>query len=78
MKIPGVVARLSPSDIRLQNSPRVLSRVGGDFIAEVKISGWLPGRVPASTIPGRLPYHGAGLLLIKDQDNYISLHRGCV
>ncbi len=49
----------------------------GDFIAEVKISGaFRPGAI--SSIPGRRPYHGAGLLLIKDKENYISLHRGCV
>jgi regulation of enolase protein 1 (concanavalin A-like superfamily) len=76
MKIPGVSHDFA-SDIRLQNSPRVLSRVKGDFIAEVKVSGaFKPGAT--STIPGRLSYHGAGLLLIKDKENYISLHRGCV
>jgi regulation of enolase protein 1 (concanavalin A-like superfamily) len=76
IKIPGVAHDFA-SDIRLQNSPRVLSRVKGDFVVEVKVSGgFKPGAT--SVIPGRLPYHGAGLLLVKDKDNYISLHRGCV
>ena len=62
---------------KIWNAPRVLSKLKGDFIAEVKVSGeFRPGAT--STIPGRRPYHGAGLLLIKDKENYISLHRGCV
>ncbi len=56
---------------------RVLQELKGDFIAQVKVTGeFKPGAT--STIPGRLSYHGAGLLVVADKDNYISLHRGCV
>jgi hypothetical protein len=75
-KIPGTRHDFA-ADIKIQNSPRVLCDLKGDFIAEVKVSGaFEPGAT--STIPGRRPYHGAGLLVIKDNDNYISLHRGSV
>ena len=75
-KVPGKSHDFA-SDIRLQNAPRVLRSIKGDFIAEVKVSGeFKPGAT--STIEGRRAYHGAGLLVIKDKDNYISLHRGCV
>jgi len=75
-KIPGKSHDYA-ADIQIQNSPRVLREIKGDFIAEVKVCGeFKPGET--STIPGRLSYHGAGLLLIKDKDNYFSLHRGCV
>jgi len=76
MKVPGAAHDFA-ADLRLQNSPRVLSKLEGDFVAEVKVSGeFKPGAT--STIPGRRPYHGGGLLVIQDKDNYISLHRGCV
>ena len=76
IKIPGKSHDYA-SDISIQNSPQVLREVSGDFIVEVRVGGeFNPGAT--STIAGRLSYHGAGLLLIKDQDNYISLHRGCV
>jgi regulation of enolase protein 1 (concanavalin A-like superfamily) len=59
------------------NAPRIMGSVRGDFIAEVKISGtFRPSDV--STIAQRRPYNGAGLLLISDKDNYISLHKGAV
>jgi regulation of enolase protein 1 (concanavalin A-like superfamily) len=65
------------ADLQRWNSPHILTPVKGDLIVDVKVSGTLkPG--PASTIPGRRPYHGAGLLLVKDRDNYVSLHRGVV
>ncbi len=76
IKMPGTAHDFA-AELKKQNAPRVLSEVKGDFIAEVKVSGaFRPGA--SSSIPGRRPYHGAGLLLIKDKENYISLHRGCV
>lgn len=76
IKVPGTAHDFA-AELEKQNAPRVLSKVEGDFIVEVKVSGaFQPGAT--SSIPGRRPYHGAGLLLIKDRDNYISLHRGCV
>jgi regulation of enolase protein 1 (concanavalin A-like superfamily) len=65
------------ADIKRWNSPHILTPVEGEVIVEVKVSGALkPSEI--STIPGRRPYHGAGLLLVKDRDNYVSLHRGVV
>jgi regulation of enolase protein 1 (concanavalin A-like superfamily) len=76
IQVPGTAHDFA-AELEKQNAPRVLSKVEGDFIAEVKVSGaFRPGAT--SRIPGRRPYHGAGLLLIKDKENYISLHRGCV
>lgn len=75
-RIPGKPHDFA-ADIEIQNSPRVLREVAGDFVVEVKVEGELrPGAT--STIPGRLSYHGGGLVAIRDKDNYISLHRGCV
>jgi hypothetical protein len=43
----------------------------------VAVSGdFRPGE--GSTIGGRRPYHGAGLLLVQDQKNHLSLQRGAV
>ena len=55
MKIPGVSHDFA-SDIRLQNSPRVLSKVRGDFIVEVKVSGgFRPGATEHHPGPAPLP-----------------------
>jgi len=65
------------SEIKVQNAPRVLRELKGDFIVEVKVSGeFKPGA--EGTHPQRGGYHGAGLIVIKDKDNYISLHRGSI
>lgn len=75
-KIPGKSHDFA-SELMLQNAPRVLQELKGDFIAQVKVTGeFKPGAT--STISSRLSYHGAGLLIVSDKDNYISLHRGCV
>ena len=59
------------------NAPRVLSTIRGDFIIEVKVSGTFKP-IDQSTIAERRSYNGAGLMLIKDPKNHISLHRGTV
>lgn len=57
------------------NAPRVTRPVRGDMIAQVKISGdFTPAK--QSNVADRLPYHGAGLILWKDRNNYVSVHRG--
>jgi regulation of enolase protein 1 (concanavalin A-like superfamily) len=74
--VPGAAHDFA-AELGRQNAPRVLAELKGDFVAEVKVSGaFKPGDL--SVIPGRRPYQGAGLLVIKDKDNYVSLHRGCV
>jgi regulation of enolase protein 1 (concanavalin A-like superfamily) len=56
------------------NAPTVLSPVKGEFIAMVKSTGGVhPG--PESNVPAGLPYHGVGLLLRVDRDNYFRLER---
>jgi regulation of enolase protein 1 (concanavalin A-like superfamily) len=65
------------AELNRWNAPRVLSRVKGDFVLEAKISGkFEPGA--ESTIEGRRPYNGAGLLLVQNNGNHLSLQRGAV
>jgi regulation of enolase protein 1 (concanavalin A-like superfamily) len=55
------------------NAPRVLRMVNGDFVLEVKVEGdFAPG---SKTVPERTPYNGAGLLVMSDDKNYVSLVR---
>lgn len=58
----------------LMNSPRLLRDVEGDFVAQVRVSGtFLPSQ--NSTSNERLPFVGAGLLLMADEKTYIRLER---
>jgi len=75
-KVPGTLHDYS-AELSIQNAPRVLRELKGDFIVEVKVSGEFKPE-PKGTTPQRVGYHGAGLLVIKDKNNYISLHRGSV
>lgn len=70
--VPGKPHDLS-AEIGRMNAPRVLRDVEGDFVAEVKVSGTFRPGEPA--IPGRLAYHGAGLLAMKDDQTYVRLER---
>ena len=59
------------------NAPRTAWKVEGDFIAQVKVDGRFdPGTKQG--IPVRLPYHGAGLLLMHDLNNYLRLDRAAL
>src|SRR5262249_30864558 len=76
VKVPGTAHDFA-GELGRWNAPRVLSTVRGDFIIEVKVSGaFKPGE--QSTIEGRRSYNGAGLLLVKDPKNHLSLQRGAV
>jgi len=76
VQIPGIAHDFS-SELMRWNAPRVMSHAKGDFIYEVKVSGdFAPGT--ESTIEGRWSYNGAGILLIKDKNNYVSLHRAAI
>jgi regulation of enolase protein 1 (concanavalin A-like superfamily) len=76
VKVPGTAHDFA-AELQRQNAPRVMGEVKGDFIAEVKVSGeFKPSE--KSTIDTRRPYNGTGLLLVKDDKNYVSLHRGAV
>lgn len=61
----------------LMNSPRLLSDVEGDFVAQVRVSGtFKPSQ--NSTTNERLPFVGAGLLLMADEKTYIRLERAAL
>ena len=74
MALPGGIFDLSPYQRTNQVAPRVLQKVTGDFVAEVKVTSDLdPG--DRAVIPGRAAYFGAGLLLWENATNYVRLER---
>jgi regulation of enolase protein 1 (concanavalin A-like superfamily) len=52
----------------------VLQEVDGDFSAQVKVCGSLRPTAPPS-IPGRVPFQSAGLILWSDDGDYVRLER---
>ena len=76
MNLPGTAHDFA-AELKRWNAPRVLSKVEGDFHLEVKVAGGF-NPTADSSIPGRRGYNGGGLLVVKDADNYVSLHRGAV
>jgi regulation of enolase protein 1 (concanavalin A-like superfamily) len=61
----------------LMNSPRLLRDVQGDFVALVRVSGtFKPSQ--DSTSNERLPFVGAGLLLMADEKTYLRLERAAL
>jgi regulation of enolase protein 1 (concanavalin A-like superfamily) len=63
------------AEIQQWNAPRIMCTVRRDFIAQVKVSGTFDPKGP-STIDGRKPYNGAGILIVADDKNHVSLQRG--
>lgn len=59
------------------DAPRVLRDIQGDFIAMVKVGG-SSGATGPSTVPSRRPFMGAGLLLWRDEKNYVRFERASV
>jgi regulation of enolase protein 1 (concanavalin A-like superfamily) len=59
---------------KLMNSPRLLRDVEGDFVAQVRVSGTF---VPStdSTSTERIPFVGAGLVLMASDKTYVRLER---
>jgi hypothetical protein len=76
VKVPGTAHDFA-AELQRWNAPRILSEVKGDFIVDVQVAGEFKP-VEASTIETRRSYNGAGLLVAKDRNNYVSLHRGAV
>jgi serine/threonine protein kinase/regulation of enolase protein 1 (concanavalin A-like superfamily) len=69
--IPGKSHILS-AEIGRVNAPRVLREIKGDFDITVRVAGAThPGGKP--TTSAYPPYHGGGLLIWQDPDNYIRL-----
>jgi regulation of enolase protein 1 (concanavalin A-like superfamily) len=61
----------------LMNSPRLLRDVEGDFTAQVRVAGaFQPSN--ESTTSERLPFVGAGLLLMADEKTYVRLERAAL
>ena len=74
--IPGTLHVLS-TELKQTNSPRLLTPVQGDFVAEVSVLGRiLPGTVPLPKFP--FAFQGAGLLLWQDENNYLRLERSAM
>ena len=72
ISVPGTVHDLYPPT--KVNAPRVQQDVEGDFSARVKVSGdFYPGKEPARGF--NRAYHGAGLLVWQDENNYVRLER---
>jgi RNA polymerase sigma factor (sigma-70 family) len=71
IKIPGSDHALCIERDKM-NAPRVLQEIEGDFIVQVKLTGDYP-QGATSVVQGRLPFHGAGLLLWQDEKNYVRL-----
>lgn len=65
------------ADRKIYNAPRIMSKLEGDFILQVRISAQsLPG--DKGSAPRTPPYTGAGLLLVHDKSHHISLQAGIV
>jgi regulation of enolase protein 1 (concanavalin A-like superfamily) len=69
--VPGRPHILS-AEIGRVNAPRVLRELKGDFDVKVRVTGTdhPGGRATASQYA---PYHGAGILVWQDQENYVRL-----
>jgi regulation of enolase protein 1 (concanavalin A-like superfamily) len=76
MRLPGTAHDFA-SELETWNAPRALAKVSGDFNIEVRISGTFR-TADQSTIEGRRPYNGAGLLIVQDKHHHLSLQRGAV
>lgn len=73
---PGPVQDMS-IELGRMNAPRTARKVVGDFIVQVKVDGrFAPGEEQGLRV--RLPYHGAGLLLMNDFDTYFRMDRAAV
>jgi serine/threonine protein kinase/regulation of enolase protein 1 (concanavalin A-like superfamily) len=69
--VPGATHLLS-ADIGRTNAPRILRDIRGEFEVRVKVTGTThPGG--RGTTTQYAPYHGAGILLWQDTENYVRL-----
>lgn len=68
--VPGTHHDLS-AEIGKMNAPRVVQEVDADFDATVEFFGEFS---PSGAVgEGRMPYHGAGIVVMQDERNYIRL-----
>ena len=69
--VPGKTHILS-AEIGHVNAPRLLRDIKGDFDLIVRVAGTSnPGGKATTTVYS--PYHGAGLLIWQDEENYVRL-----
>jgi regulation of enolase protein 1 (concanavalin A-like superfamily) len=69
--VPGKTHLLS-AEVGRVNAPRVLRDIDGDFDVNVRVTGTNhPGGKATTTLYP--PYHGAGILLWQDPENYVRL-----
>ncbi len=61
-------------DRKQMNAPRVLQPIEGNFIVQVKVAADIPVGTK-SLVKTRRPFHGAGLVLWVNDQNYIRLER---
>jgi len=69
--VPGTPHLLS-AELGRMNAPRILREVIGDFDASVRVAGAFHP-TGSRTVKEYAPYHGAGILLWQDGDNYVRL-----
>jgi regulation of enolase protein 1 (concanavalin A-like superfamily) len=62
---------------KVMNAPRLLRDVEGDFVAELRVGGSFAPSA-GSTTTERVPFVGAGLLLILDDNTYVRLERAAL
>lgn len=76
IELPGKDHDLGVERKRM-NAPRLLRTVEGDFVAEVRVGGaFLPS--VGSTTTERIPFVGAGLVLMVDDNTYVRLERAAL
>jgi regulation of enolase protein 1 (concanavalin A-like superfamily) len=69
--VPGKTHILS-AEIGQINAPRILRAIQGDFDLRVRVAGISrPGGRASTTVYS--PYHGAGLVIWQDEENYVRL-----
>jgi regulation of enolase protein 1 (concanavalin A-like superfamily) len=73
--IPGSAeAHDMAAELDSTTAPRVLKRVAGNFVIQVKVDGkFQPGG--ESSQPAHSGYTGAGLIIFADEKNYVTLQR---
>jgi regulation of enolase protein 1 (concanavalin A-like superfamily) len=74
MEVPNTPHGLASNIIDRSNAPRVLREVEGDFEVQVKVDGTFTPTGSGTTLRD-MPTTEAGLVLINDADNYITLLR---
>ena len=61
------------AEIGRLNAPRILREVRGDFDARVTVAGVFHPAGRSTVRAYASPYHGGGILLWQDQENYVRL-----